>query len=1011
MPRRVDRLFHRFQRTGDPRFLGRVFDRTAKQLLHVALYLTHDRHRAEDVVQTTFLTAIENAAAYDPERPVLPWLLTILANHARQLHRRERRRASPGDGVAGVAAAISTTAGDVADAAAAAEFVRECDRALDVLPEPYRPVLLLHLRHGLSGQEIAATLARPESTVRNQIARGLELLRHELPAGIVGAGLLASLSGRGLAAVRDAVLAQVPAPAGAAAAAAGGGVRLLGGWLVLKKLVVALVLVAAVGVGVWSVLPEAGSRVGSGSPLAPRPGNVPAAASSPTPTAASSAMREEVPVADPGDQPGTGDVVATVVFADEAAPVAEAMVTLWSIREGESNRFVGDGETDAAGMVGFASLVPGTYWLLVEHPRHQETFSIEAGSSHRVRCEVPRGFRVAGCVVDGKGRALAGAEVRCGFEWGEATLARSDFDGAFTCTDLRGRIALWATCSGRQPSKRLWLDVANTDDVRIVVAKPGMRMSGRAVDEQGVPVARAFVVVGFDLDTGATWPEFERHLVRADSAGAFAIDWARPGQVVVTAVPPDGDLERASCRTLALAEGTFAFLQLQLGDGAKVAGVAVDDAGRPVPGARIEAKAERSGLGAFDVRRARARPDGAFVLRGVGQGTTWLDARRSSLQGLGDTLRVELQTRQRLAWTPVLAEGSSLVVQVVDADDKPQVGCHLRLAAEGRDRASATTDAEGRCRFEHLPAFVHTVKVYDRSHAGVLAERSAQPGPDELVIRLDGAKVPSARVSGRVVDAQGQPVAEAGVAVSSRSGFQQTPRLDRDGRFTTDLLPPGCYYVHVGGAARGLGSVSVEATLVAGQRHDFGDLVLPATASLTVRVRGPGGESVRDAMVRLANPKERWSSSQTTPADEVDGFYHLTLIQPGVDFVLRFQAANLAPQCLPFSFAAGERRELDLVAVPATPVVFEVRCALVHPKGSGNLDAQLDVYDATGARVVAMRLSPYFDDLPQRLEWVRLGLAPGRYRVQAEEAGCKRTTMTIEVTAAAPAQPFVIDLR
>ena len=145
-----DRSFRRYCETGDPRHLGRVFDRTAAELLRVATYLTRDRHRAEDVVQATFLIAIEKAASYDRGRPVLPWLLAILANEARQLHRRERRALPP----AAVATAASSP-GAVTDAAATAELARLCDQALEALPEPYRPVLILHLRHGLAGHEIA----------------------------------------------------------------------------------------------------------------------------------------------------------------------------------------------------------------------------------------------------------------------------------------------------------------------------------------------------------------------------------------------------------------------------------------------------------------------------------------------------------------------------------------------------------------------------------------------------------------------------------------------------------------------------------------------------------------------------------------------------------------------------------------------------------------------------------------------------------------------------------------
>src|SRR5512138_2231540 len=114
----ADRLFRRFQQTGDPRSLGQVFDRTAPELLRVALHPTRDRHRAEALPQSTFLTAIEKARQYDPRRRVLPWLLTILANHARQVHRRERRPLPE--------PAVEGTGGDVGDQLATRELADAC---------------------------------------------------------------------------------------------------------------------------------------------------------------------------------------------------------------------------------------------------------------------------------------------------------------------------------------------------------------------------------------------------------------------------------------------------------------------------------------------------------------------------------------------------------------------------------------------------------------------------------------------------------------------------------------------------------------------------------------------------------------------------------------------------------------------------------------------------------------------------------------------------------------------
>ncbi len=90
MARREDRRFIRFQRTGDVDALAAVFDATAPELLRLARHLS-DADVADDLVQSTFLDAIERADRYDASRGVVPWLCGLLANHARR-HRRAMRR-------------------------------------------------------------------------------------------------------------------------------------------------------------------------------------------------------------------------------------------------------------------------------------------------------------------------------------------------------------------------------------------------------------------------------------------------------------------------------------------------------------------------------------------------------------------------------------------------------------------------------------------------------------------------------------------------------------------------------------------------------------------------------------------------------------------------------------------------------------------------------------------------------------------------------------------------------
>ena len=69
----VEQLFDRYRRRGETAALAEVFDRTAAEVLRVAMHLVGDMHAAEDLVQTTFLAAIEHARRFDARRPDATW--------------------------------------------------------------------------------------------------------------------------------------------------------------------------------------------------------------------------------------------------------------------------------------------------------------------------------------------------------------------------------------------------------------------------------------------------------------------------------------------------------------------------------------------------------------------------------------------------------------------------------------------------------------------------------------------------------------------------------------------------------------------------------------------------------------------------------------------------------------------------------------------------------------------------------------------------------------------------
>ena len=144
MGRDPEGWFERYRRRGDLRALERVFDRSARDLLALAMHLVRDPDDAEDLVQATFVTAIDRAQSYDRSRPLLPWLSGILAGKAANLIRARALRDGSGE-------ALEVRTPSSADPARRAES-RELDAALaaalERVGDPYREVLEAYLVGG-----------------------------------------------------------------------------------------------------------------------------------------------------------------------------------------------------------------------------------------------------------------------------------------------------------------------------------------------------------------------------------------------------------------------------------------------------------------------------------------------------------------------------------------------------------------------------------------------------------------------------------------------------------------------------------------------------------------------------------------------------------------------------------------------------------------------------------------------------------------------------------------------
>jgi RNA polymerase sigma-70 factor (ECF subfamily) len=139
---------------------------------------------ADDVVQEALVKAYRQISRYRGESGFRPWLLAIVANETRNLHRSRRRR-----GGLVLRAAEHEEAEPVAPDPAESVLTRErrqqlIDQLRSLDPRD-REVLVCRFLLDLSEAETAVTLGLPKGTVKSRTSRALTKLRDRLLVGEV----------------------------------------------------------------------------------------------------------------------------------------------------------------------------------------------------------------------------------------------------------------------------------------------------------------------------------------------------------------------------------------------------------------------------------------------------------------------------------------------------------------------------------------------------------------------------------------------------------------------------------------------------------------------------------------------------------------------------------------------------------------------------------------------------------------------------------------------------------
>ena len=148
---------------GDEAAFDAFFDAYFQRLFRFALIrLDHNDDAAQEIVQATFVKAIDKLVTFRRDANLFTWLCTICRHQIIDHHRRRRRAATePLEDSPGVRAALESLAETLdspADAHERREVARLVHATLDHLPGHYGDALEMRYLDGLSVPEIARRL-------------------------------------------------------------------------------------------------------------------------------------------------------------------------------------------------------------------------------------------------------------------------------------------------------------------------------------------------------------------------------------------------------------------------------------------------------------------------------------------------------------------------------------------------------------------------------------------------------------------------------------------------------------------------------------------------------------------------------------------------------------------------------------------------------------------------------------------------------------------------------------
>jgi RNA polymerase sigma-70 factor (ECF subfamily) len=174
-------------RRGDRAEFSRLVETYYNPVYRLALRMTADARDAEDVLQNTFLQALQHVAQFEGRSSLSTWLYRIAANEALMMLRRRKPEVSIDDEPDDEAEAphpiqIVDWGSVPEDQLLSGEGRKHLDAAIRRLPDNLRIVFSLRDLQDLSIKETAEALNLTETAVKTRLLRARLHLREQLSA-------------------------------------------------------------------------------------------------------------------------------------------------------------------------------------------------------------------------------------------------------------------------------------------------------------------------------------------------------------------------------------------------------------------------------------------------------------------------------------------------------------------------------------------------------------------------------------------------------------------------------------------------------------------------------------------------------------------------------------------------------------------------------------------------------------------------------------------------------------